>query len=113
MTNIGLVQRLCELADQVIGESAELQARYPDAPASKGGASASLIEYVTDRPGHDWRYAIDISRIDQELGYQPLTDLDRGLELTLNWYLNNDQWWRAVMDGSYQQWIDSQYTAGR
>jgi dTDP-glucose 4,6-dehydratase len=113
MTNIGLVRRLCELADQVIGESAELQARYPDAPASKGGASAGLIEYVSDRPGHDWRYAIDISRIDQELGYQPLTDLDRGLELTLKWYLNNDQWWQAVMDGSYQQWIDSQYTAGR
>lgn len=111
LTNIELVQRLCDMADKVVGASAELQARYPDCPASKGNACASLIEYVTDRPGHDWRYAIDISRIETELGYSPQTGIEQGLAMTLQWYLANESWWLAVMDGSYQQWIDSQYAA--
>lgn len=109
LTNIELVQRLCDLGDQIIGQSAELKARYPDSPASHGQPCASLIEYVSDRPGHDWRYAIDISRIERDLGYRPQTDIEQGLADTFTWYLNNEQWWLAVMDGSYQQWIDSQY----
>ncbi len=109
LTNIELVERLCDLTDQIIGADTALQARYPDAPASKGVASKALIEYVADRPGHDWRYAINISRIESELGYRPETDIDQGLADTLRWYLTNQDWWLAVMDGSYQQWIDSQY----
>lgn len=109
MTNIGLVRELCQLADELIGVSNELQARYPDALPSKGSSSLELIEFVDDRPGHDWRYAIDISRISDELGYQPQMTLSEGLRLTLQWYLDNRAWWESVMDGSYQQWIDSQY----
>jgi len=109
LTNIELVQRLCDLADEVIGASPELQARYSESPASKGVPCSSLIEYVSDRPGHDWRYAIDISYIERELGYRPQTNIEQGLADTLQWYLANESWWLAVMDGSYQQWIDSQY----
>ena len=109
LTNIELVQRLCDLADECIGGSAELQARFPQSPPSQGFPCRDLIEYVSDRPGHDWRYAIDISLIERELGYQPQTNIEQGLAETFNWYVNNEPWWLAVMDGSYQQWIDSQY----
>lgn len=110
LTNIELVERLCDLADQVIGASKQLQDRFPDSPASRGEPCRSLMEFVADRPGHDWRYAIDITRIERDLGYRPATQIDDGLALTLNWYLNNESWWQAVMDGSYQQWIESQYS---
>ncbi|MBL4622628.1 MAG: dTDP-glucose 4,6-dehydratase [Immundisolibacteraceae bacterium] len=112
LTNIELVERLCDLADRLIGDSKELQLRFPDSLAAKGVPSRSLIEFVSDRPGHDWRYAIDISRIERDLGYQPATQIDAGLSLTMRWYFDNEAWWQSVMDGSYQQWIDTQYSTG-
>ena len=73
------------------------------------GKPESLIRFVTDRPGHDRRYAIDAARAREELGFEPTVDLAGGLEQTLAWYLDSEDWWRAIMDGSYREWIDEQY----
>ena len=68
-----------------------------------------MITFVKDRPGHDWRYAVDASKSMSELGYQPAEDFESGLERTMSWMLDNEAWWRAVMDGSYREWIDRNY----
>jgi dTDP-glucose 4,6-dehydratase len=57
---------------------------------------------VTDRPGHDARYAIDAQKIMNDLGYEPIEDFDSGLNKTVDWYLNSEPWWRAIQDGSYR-----------
>lgn len=67
-----------------------------------GGAFTDLIKFVTDRPGHDTRYAIDASKIARELGWKPVETFASGLEKTVNWYLNNRTWWQRVLDGSYR-----------
>ena len=61
-----------------------------------------LIEFVTDRPGHDFRYAMDISKIKTELGWSPAETFATGIEKTVQWYLDNPDWWQAILDGSYQ-----------
>ncbi|MBU2849339.1 dTDP-glucose 4,6-dehydratase, partial [Acidithiobacillus ferriphilus] len=62
-----------------------------------------------DRPGHDRRYAIDATKITRELGFQPAVDFPTGIRQTILWYLEHPEWWRAVMDGSYCQWLERQY----
>lgn len=73
------------------------------------GKSEEDIEFVTDRPGHDRRYALDWSKIKNELGWEPLHDFDTWLEKTVEWYKNNEQWWRDVKDGEYQNYYQKQY----
>ena len=67
------------------------------------------MSFVKDRPGHDRRYAIDATRIEGELGFRPVESFESGLALTIDWYLRNESWWRGIMDGSYRQWIDTNY----
>ena len=69
--------------------------------------TSSLLTAVT--AVHDWRYAIDASKIESKLGYEPQEDFESGLVCTLDWMLANEPWWRDVMDGSYRDWIDTQY----
>ncbi len=107
--NIELVRLLCQLANEAFTERPELRLRYPQCPAARGNDTAALIAFVPDRPGHDRRYAIDCSKIEDELGYRAQTFLESGLRNTLAWYLENEGWWRGVMDGSYQRWILTQY----
>ena len=107
--NIELVRTLCALADEAFREDPQLAQRFPESPAARGSTSASLIRFVRDRPGHDRRYAIDCTRIERELGFRALIQPPAGLRDTLHWYLQHEPWWRAVMDGSYQQWLDRQY----
>jgi dTDP-glucose 4,6-dehydratase len=64
---------------------------------------------VKDRPGHDWRYAVDAGRIQSELGYKPAHDFASGLRSTVGWMLANEDWWRAILDDSYRSWIEDQY----
>ena len=64
---------------------------------------------MKDRPGHDRRYAIDATKIEQELGYAPANTFADGLEKTVRWMLANEQWWQSVLDESYRDWIDQQY----
>ncbi len=90
--NIEVVHLLCELLEELAPEKSAGVARYQD-----------LITYVTDRPGHDVRYAIDASKIERELGWLPQETFETGLRKTVQWYLNNEAWWQAIRDGSYQQ----------
>jgi dTDP-glucose 4,6-dehydratase len=87
--NIELVRTLCKLMDDRMGRLL--------------GSSEELITYVTDRKGHDHRYAIDFSKLEKELGWQPATDFKTGLAKTVDWYLANDAWVENVMSGSYRE----------
>ncbi len=73
------------------------------------GPRKNLIEFVKDRPGHDWRYAIDCSKIERELGWSPEESFDTGLEKTVNWYLENKQWVDCIKSGEYAKWVDKHY----
>jgi dTDP-glucose 4,6-dehydratase len=107
--NLRLVETLCAAADAALRQQPQLLSSYPDCPAARADKATSLIKFVTDRPGHDRRYAIDCSKIERELGYKALRSLEDGLRQTIDWYLLNPSWWRAVMNGSYQQWISTHY----
>ena len=85
--NIDVVNALCSIMDEL---------RPDNAPHVK------LITYVTDRPGHDMRYAIDASKIEHELGWEPAETFESGLRKTVDWYIDNQHWWQAIIDGSYQ-----------
>ena len=76
------------------------------------GKPESLIRHVTDRPGHDRRYAIDPSKIHRELGWLPKTTFDEGIQKTVRWYLDNRQWWEEILSGEYQNYFEKMY-AGR
>ena len=76
------------------------------------GKPESLIRHVTDRPGHDRRYAIDPSKIHRELGWLPKTTFDEGIQKTVRWYLDNRQWWEEILSGEYQSYFEKMY-AGR
>ncbi len=99
-TNLDLVTRLCDLLDRQL-------------PALPGGRPRrELIRHVTDRPGHDRRYAIDASRIRRELGWTPAETLDSGLDRTVRWYLDNPGWVEQVRSGEYRRWIQQHYDDG-
>ena len=87
-TNLDVVKAICALVDELA----------PDATGSR----EALITYVTDRPGHDARYAIDASKIKHELGWVPQETFESGLRKTVGWYLNNPEWWRRIRSGVYQ-----------
>ncbi len=87
-TNMEVVQAVCNILDEV-------------APAKSGESYLSLVEHVTDRPGHDHRYAIDASRIKDELGWEPQESFESGIKKTIEWYLANQNWVQAVQQGSY------------
>ena len=88
-TNLVVVKTICALLDQ-------------RRPLADGRARESLITYVKDRPGHDRRYAIDASRVQGELGWQPTVTFEQGMARTVDWYLDNQPWVQRVLDGSYQ-----------
>jgi dTDP-glucose 4,6-dehydratase len=93
--NIDLVHLLCSIMDKKLSRSE--------------GESAKLITYVTDRPGHDLRYAIDASKLMNTLGWKPSLSFEQGLEKTVDWYLNNKQWLSNVTNGSYQHYYKNMY----
>jgi len=75
----------------------------------EAGESAKLITFVTDRAGHDLRYAIDSSKLQRELGWKPSLQFEEGLEKTVDWYLTNQEWLDNVTSGQYQSYYDKQY----
>ncbi len=94
-TNIALVKLLCKQMDEKLG----------NAP----GTSDALITYVKDRPGHDRRYAIDATKINKELGWEPSVTFEQGLKLTIDWYFENQDWLKHVTSGAYQHYYEEQY----
>ena len=107
--NIEIVHSLCDMMQARFDGSEDLVARFPDCPAALGRSNRDLIEYVTDRPGHDRRYAIDYRKSVSELDYGPQETFETGFGRTIDWYLGNESWWRAVMSGSYRSWIEQNY----
>lgn len=103
--NIDIVSLICRLMDKRFADSAELREQFPQCPASQAEPCESLMQFVTDRAGHDFRYAIDTAKINEELGYEPRVTFEVGIERTLDWYLNNPQWWQAVLDGRYRDLV--------
>lgn len=95
--NIEVVHALCLLLDELRPES-------PFRP------HAQLITYVQDRPGHDYRYAIDAGKVQRDLGWVPEETFESGIRKTVEWYLNNQSWVEHVKSGNYQQWIDQNYS---
>jgi dTDP-glucose 4,6-dehydratase len=93
--NIDLIRLLASIMDRKLNRPA--------------GTSEKLIQFVTDRPGHDLRYAIDASKLTNELGWKPSLTFEEGLEKTVEWYLENEEWVRHVTSGDYQQYYEQQY----
>lgn len=89
--NIDVVHTVCALLEELVPHKPEGVAHYQD-----------LITFVTDRPGHDVRYAIDAAKIEHELGWRPEETFETGMRKTVQWYLANESWWTQVLDGSYQ-----------
>jgi dTDP-glucose 4,6-dehydratase len=89
MRNIDLVKKLCSIMDNL-------------KPRSNGHRYEELITYVTDRPGHDMRYAIDASKLKRELGWEPDSNHEKLLTDTVRWYLENRGWWQDILSGSYR-----------
>ena len=95
-TNIDVVTTICDLLDEL-------------SPNEEIGSRKKLISYVTDRPGHDRRYAIDARKIKQELGWEPAERFESGIRKTVEWYLAHQDWVENVRSGAYQQWIETNY----
>ena len=112
-TNLDIVHHLCRLVDDAFAADATLAARFPRALAAAGAPSETLIRFVTDRPGHDRRYAIDAGKIGRDLGFTPAEQFETGIAKTLAWYLAHEDWWRSVMDGSYRQWVKRHYASAK
>jgi dTDP-glucose 4,6-dehydratase len=107
--NIDIVKKICAKIDALFAERPALAASFPEAPAANGQPTESLITFVKDRLGHDWRYAIDAEKSTSELGYSPHESFESGLGKTLQWMIANEVWWRSVMDGSYRDWLEKNY----
>lgn len=93
--NIDLIKVICKVMDKKLGR--------------KEGESEKLITYVKDRAGHDMRYAIDSTRISKELGWKPSLQFEEGIEKTIDWYLNNEDWLNNIISGDYQDYYNKQY----
>ncbi len=94
-TNLGLIKVICSTMDKILGRPV--------------GESEKLITYVTDRAGHDLRYAIDANKIMKELGWEPSLQFEEGIEKTINWYMDNQQWMDEVTSGDYANYYDTMY----
>jgi dTDP-glucose 4,6-dehydratase len=111
MANIDLVGILCDEIDRRLAAEKALASRFPTCPAANGGSTRELMSFVKDRPGHDRRYAICADKMACELGFRAQTPLVDGLRRTVDWYLSNESWWRAIQTGAYRDWMKLQYGA--
>ncbi|MEO7835668.1 MAG: GDP-mannose 4,6-dehydratase, partial [Ginsengibacter sp.] len=93
--NIDIIKELCRQMDEKLGR--------------KNGTSEKLITFVKDRSGHDLRYAIDASKLKNELGWKPSLQFEEGLSKTIDWYLNNEKWLNDVTSGSYKNYYEKLY----
>ena len=108
-TNIHIVRSLCDLLDARLNAHPEYRAAFPASPTFSGTRAVELITHVRDRPGHDRRYAIDYSKASQHLGYAPARNLESGLRSTVDWYLQQVQWWQDLLGRDYAAWLRQNY----
>lgn len=101
--NINIVKEICKIINLRFQQNIEFHNKYSEAVEAIKNNSDSLIVHVTDRPGHDQRYAIDATKTYRDLGFEPAETFASGIEKTIDWYLNNDKWWKSILDGTYQQ----------
>jgi dTDP-glucose 4,6-dehydratase len=95
--NLDIVHIVCGLLDEL-------------RPQSEGKSYSEQITFVTDRPGHDRRYAIDARKIERELGWKPAETFETGIRKTVQWYLDNQGWVNNVLSGDYRQWLETNYS---
>ena len=95
--NLDVVQTICSILDQLRAKS-------------DGTSYATQITYVKDRPGHDRRYAIDATKLERELGWKPSETFESGIQKTVQWYLDNQEWTEGILSGSYRDWLQKQYS---
>jgi dTDP-glucose 4,6-dehydratase len=95
--NIEIVETICDTVDEMV--------------RLRGEPRRTLITFVKDRPGHDRRYAMDAGKIERELGWRPLETFESGIDKTVRWYLENEEWVRDVTSGGYRQWIETHYSS--
>lgn len=107
--NRDVVGAICDALDRAFAADPKLASRFPRCPAAARRSCRSLITFVTDRPGHDHRYAIDAAKLASELGCRCNVDFAAGLGETVQWYLDHEEWWRDVTSGAYKAWIDKNY----
>jgi len=93
--NVDIVHKICDILGQELGKDP--------------GEFERLITFVADRPGHDLRYAIDSTKIREELGWKPEETFETGLRKTVQWYLNNEEWIESVRTGAYRKWLEENY----
>ena len=97
--NIDIVKTVCALLDEL-------------RPRADHQSYAEQMAFVTDRPGHDRRYAMDARKIERELGWKPAETFETGIRKTVQWYLDNPEWVANVQSGSYRDWVQKQYVSG-
>lgn len=108
-SNLDVVNTLCELIDKFCDNNEKLSEIFPKLPTVHGRNSNSLITFIKDRPGHDLRYAINTTKISNELSFSPKETFESGIRKTIQWYIDNTSWWFSLLDNNYKNWINNHY----
>lgn len=95
--NIDIVKLVCQLLNEQFQNNPDLAVQYPEAKSALAKKAAELITFVEDRAGHDWRYAIDATKTNNELGYKPVESFETGIRKTIEWYLSSEDWWKTLL----------------
>lgn len=109
LPNLAVIDTIVKTIDAAFVADKSLKERFPKSPAARGASCAELKTYVTDRPGHDRRYAIDPRKIEAKLGFVPAYRFEQAMNETVTWYLANEPWWRAIQNNDYRNWVEANY----
>ena len=107
--NRDVVGLICDALDRAFAADARPCRPLSELPVGGAAPCRSLISFVTDRPGHDHRYAINAGKLERELDSRCAIEFDEGIGRTVQWYLDHEPWWRDITSGAYKAWIDRQY----
>ncbi len=111
-TNIDIIKVICRsMHTMLTGNEKRFDRTFPNTPSFRNQDPESLITFVTDRAGHDRRYAINANKISGTLGFSPKESFETGIKKTIQWYFENESWWRKIMNGSYRSWLKENYSA--
>jgi dTDP-glucose 4,6-dehydratase len=109
LPNLAVIDGIVKCIDAAFARDISLRERFPKSPAARGASCAELKTWVADRPGHDRRYAIDPRKIEAALGFTPAFQFETALDRTVDWYLANESWWRAIQTNEYRNWVEANY----